>query len=172
MFPCRISFLKQLLPKDYQERLELTQHCGREMRNDAGYMNRIVLSYECLSHTSGLENKHNARAWGTENPRAVQEVPPRFEKVMVWCGMHELRIIGPSFFSKLSVTWSNSKVMLRYYALPKIQELSGSPIFQQDGAPAHYFISVRQCMDRKFRDNWIGRVGPAAWLPRSPYLSL
>ena len=83
IFPYGISLLQQLLPNDYQRRIEFAQHCRREMKNDAGYMNRIVFSNECLFQTSGVVNKHNARVWGTENPRTVQEVPSRPEKVMV-----------------------------------------------------------------------------------------
>ena len=52
-----------------------------------------------------------------------------------------------------------------------IEELLGSPIFQQDSAPAHYYISVRQYLGRKFGDNWIGRGGSRASPPRSTYLT-
>ncbi len=130
MFPYKISFLQQLLPNDYQSRLEFAQHFRHEMRNDPGYISRIVYSDECLFHNNGVVNKHNARVWGTANPQMVIEVPLRSEKVMVWCAMHKSRIIGPYFFSEPSVTGSNYKRMLRYYGLPKIQELPGSPIFQ------------------------------------------
>ncbi len=60
--------------------------------------------------------------------------------------------------------------MLRYYALPKIQELP-APIFEQDGAPPNYSIPVRNYLDQKFGNNWIGRGGPTAWPPRSPDLT-
>ena len=128
-------------------------------------MTRIVFSGESIFHTSGVANKHNARVWGTENPRTVQEVPSISEKVMIWCGMYESRIIDPYFFSELSVTVSKYKRILRCYGLPKIQELPGGPVFQQAGARADYSISVRQYLDRKFVDDWIGRVGPTTWPP-------
>ena len=64
-------------------------------------------------------------------------------------GIHESRMIGPYFFSQPSVTGSNYKRMLRYYVLSKVQELLGSPIFQEDGAPTHHSISVRQYFDLK-----------------------
>ena len=65
------------------------------MRNDAGYMNRIVFFDECLFDTSGVVNKNNAKVLGPENPRMEQKVPTRSEKSMFWCGMHESSIIGP-----------------------------------------------------------------------------
>lgn len=171
MFPYKISFLQQLLPADYSKRLQYARHVRHELRNDPQYLDRIVFSDECLFHTNGVVNKHNARVWGTENPRTVQQVPLRSEKVMVWCAMHRTKIIGPYFFSAGSVTGAMYKRMLRYYALPKVLALPGSPIFQQDGAPPHWSSEVRQYLDRKLENRWIGRGGPIAWPPRSPDLT-
>ena len=41
-------------------------------------------------------------------------------------------------------------------------------IFQQDGAPPHWGLRVRQSLDRQFPDQWIGRGGPIPWPARSP----
>ncbi|GFT14987.1 uncharacterized protein TNCV_4315751 [Trichonephila clavipes] len=43
--------------------------------------------------------------------------------------------------------------------------------FQQDGAPAHFSISVRNHLDATCGERWIGRGGPVHWPPRSPDLS-
>ena len=43
--------------------------------------------------------------------------------------------------------------------------------FQHDGAPPHYDITTRQCLDTMFQDNWIGRGGPVHWPARSPDLT-
>ena len=43
--------------------------------------------------------------------------------------------------------------------------------FQQDGCPAHYALIVRQWLDDKFPDRWIGRRGPLFWPARSPDLT-
>ena len=73
MFPYRISLLQQVLPNDYQKRLEFAQHYRREMRNDAGYMNRIVFSDECLFHTS--------RKWtSTTREHGEQRMLERYKK--------------------------------------------------------------------------------------------
>jgi len=45
-------------------------------------------------------------------------------------------------------------------------------IFQHDGAPAHYSRRVREILDTRFRDRWIGRGGPIAWPARSPDLNV
>lgn len=41
-------------------------------------------------------------------------------------------------------------------------------IFQHDGAPAHYSRRVREILDERFPDKWIGRGGPIVWPARSP----
>ncbi|CAH1986436.1 unnamed protein product [Acanthoscelides obtectus] len=45
-------------------------------------------------------------------------------------------------------------------------------MFQQDGAPPHYALRVRQYLEQSFPDRWIGRRGAIEWPPRSPDLSL
>ncbi|GFX79033.1 uncharacterized protein TNCV_3913201 [Trichonephila clavipes] len=43
--------------------------------------------------------------------------------------------------------------------------------FQQDGALAHFSISVRNHLDATCGERWIGREGPVHWPPRSSDLS-
>lgn len=45
-------------------------------------------------------------------------------------------------------------------------------IYQHDGAPAHYFRRVRDILDARFPDRWIGRGGPINWPARSPDLNV
>ena len=100
-------------------------------------------------------NQHSARIWSMENPQAVEEVPVRSEKVMVWCAMHKTKMIGPYFFRRLSIDSAVSKSMLRYYGLQHMQPLPGSPIFQQDGAPVYTANTVKEYLSRKLVNNWI-----------------
>ena len=46
-----------------------------------------------------------------------------------------------------------------------------SLIFQQDGAPPHSTIVLREYLSQNFREPWIGRNGPVHWPPRSPDLT-
>ena len=41
-------------------------------------------------------------------------------------------------------------------------------VFQQDGAPCHYAIIVRDYLDRRFPGRWIGHGGTQPWAARSP----
>ncbi|KZC04024.1 hypothetical protein WN55_01285 [Dufourea novaeangliae] len=43
--------------------------------------------------------------------------------------------------------------------------------FQHDGALPHYAVSVRNWLNKNFRNKWIGRGGPVTWPPRLPELS-
>ena len=47
----------------------------------------------------------------------------------------------------------------------------GITFFQQDGVPPHYDAQVRQFLDQRFHNHWIGRRGPIEWPARSPDLS-
>ena len=55
--------------------------------------------------------------------------------------------------------------------MPKLQDCTESPIFQQDGAPPHYFRKVVSYLNRKYPGKWIGRGGPIKWPSRSPDLT-
>ncbi|EZA47402.1 hypothetical protein X777_16327, partial [Ooceraea biroi] len=43
--------------------------------------------------------------------------------------------------------------------------------FMHDGAPAHFLLSVRRYLNRRYGERWIGRGGPVPWPPRSPDLN-
>jgi hypothetical protein len=58
--------------------------------------------------------------------------------------------------------------MLEHYAVP---QLSCDAWFQQDGAPPHFGNIVRQFLNERFLNKWIGRGGFLSWPPRSPDLT-
>jgi hypothetical protein len=41
-------------------------------------------------------------------------------------------------------------------------------LFQQDGAPPHYAIAVREILDRELSNRWVGRRGPKDGQPALP----
>ena len=43
--------------------------------------------------------------------------------------------------------------------------------YQQDGAPPHWRMDVRDSLNATFPNRWIGRDGPNCWPPRSPDLT-
>jgi hypothetical protein len=44
-------------------------------------------------------------------------------------------------------------------------------LFQQDGAPGHWALTLRGWLNTHFPNKWIVRDGPIAWPPRSPDLT-
>lgn len=65
--------------------------------------------------------------------------------------------------------------MLENYAFPQFEQIEQESnlkiVFQQDGAPPHFALRVRERLNEKFPGQWIGRGGPILWPPRSPDLS-
>ena len=55
--------------------------------------------------------------------------------------------------------------------MPKLAMYPSDTIFQQGGAPPHYGSDVREYLDTKYPDGWIGRGGKISWPPRSPDLT-
>jgi hypothetical protein len=58
--------------------------------------------------------------------------------------------------------------MLQLYAVPQIGHLQPHIILQQDGAPPHWGLQIRACLDRTFPGRWIDKDGPMPWPPCSP----
>ena len=58
--------------------------------------------------------------------------------------------------------------LLTEYVAPQLIDSQPTIIFQQDGAPPHWVLRVRQFLKETFSDRWIGRDGPISWPPRSP----
>ena len=61
------------------------------------------------------------------------------------------------------------------FTIPRLNDLfenENEVYFQQDGAPPHFHVNVRNFVDRIFNERWIGRRESATdFPPRSPYLT-
>lgn len=171
LFPYKLQLHQQISDEDKAKRIEFAQYCRNELGNESGYLKRIVFSDECKFSLSGQVNKQNCRIWGSERPQQVYEAPNNAPSVMVWCALSKNEIIGPYFFENENVTGQSYKRMLRYYVFPRLRNYPEDMIFQQDGAPPHYAVIVRQYLDQKLPNRWIGRAGPIPWPPRSPDLT-
>ena len=64
-------------------------------------------------------------------------------------------IVGPVFFDENENVNSTKYLhFLREHVFPLND---GDKWFMQDGAPAHYAVSVRKALDETFAERWIGR---------------
>lgn len=171
LFPYKLQMGVELSDNDKQNRISFAQYCRAQLRENPGYLKRIVFSDECHFSLSGHVNSQNCRIWGSERPKQVYETLQGAPSVMVWCGITAKEIIGPYFFDNENVTGDSYKKMLRYFVFRKLANYPDDMLFQHDGAPAHYALQVREYLDRKLPNRWIGRAGPIAWPARSPDLT-
>ena len=128
----------------------------------------MCFSDEATFHVSGKVNKHNIRIWGSQNPCEVLERERDSPKINVWCGLMHNQIIGPFIFAESTITANIYLDMLKHYVVPQLEEFQPRVVFQQDGAPPHWGLIVRDFLNETFPNRWIGRNGPTPWPPRSP----
>ena len=77
-------------------------------------------------------------------------------------------VIGPFFFHERTITADVYLDLLTEYVALQLIDSQSTIIFQQDGAPSHWGLPVRQFPNETFSDRWIGRDEPISWPPRSP----
>lgn len=159
-FPYKLQVGSRLSDPDKHARLQYAHNFLSKLASDGDYAGKIWYSDECSFSLAGAVNKQNCRVWGTERPPEVYEVPQGAESIMVWCAISEKGIIGPYFFENGNVTGESYFKMVRYFFFPKVSNYPNDYFFQQDGAPPHYALRVRQYLDRKLQARWIGRAGP------------
>ena len=120
-------------------------------------------------------NSRNSHVWADENSHAphVHGFQQRFS-VNVWAGILDGHVIGPyQLPSRLT-----GPIYLIFLQQVLGVLLDAVPLnvrqdmwFQHDGAPPHFSLHVRELMDRRFEQRWIGRGGPIACPPGSPDLT-
>ena len=135
--------------------------------------NNILFSDEAVFHVCGIVNRHNSRIWACERPSEFIEWETNTPKVNVWIGMTNKKIYGPYFFGENTINGEIYQRMLSDFLIPQLIDdgIKGTVVFQQDGAPCHYALTVRNYLDEQFPNRWIGRGGNRPWAPRSPDLT-
>lgn len=63
----------------------------RELKNDPGYVDHVLLSDELILHTSVVVNKYNETVWSQEVHHTAIEVPNISEKIPVRWGMNKTK---------------------------------------------------------------------------------
>ena len=169
LYACKIQLLQALKPDDEPKRKDFAFNILEKMEEDGHFLNRICFSDEATFLVSGKRNKHDARIWETENSHITMEMERDSPKVNVWCGLLCSKVFGSFFFEEKTITANIYLDTLTEYVTPQLEEFQPHVFFQQDGVPPHWGINVREFLDKKFPARGIGRGGPMAWPPRSPY---
>ena len=119
------------------------------MLNHCDEIDRIVWSDGSTFSLDGRINRHNCVIWSTCNPHTNISKSLHSPWVMVWIGFSAHLITSPFFFESTVTAQSYSNLIETHFLpfLRRIRKLS-STIFQQDGAPAHYSVKVRELLTK------------------------
>ena len=175
MKPYKLQLVQAITDNDKRTREQFCVDMQEKLEEDE-FLERLVFSDEATFHTNGKVNKHNVRIWGEENPHATVEHERDSPKVNVFCAISKNRLYGPLFFEG-NVTGDVYLEMLQNWLMDElIAHEHEDFIFQQDGAPPHWKLTVRAYLNDNMRERWIGRAGVKdsvllKWPPRSPDLT-
>ena len=162
----KIQLRHHIKPNDRRLRAHFAIEMLLRIENDNSCLDNIVFSDEATFLLCAKINNHKCRIWGSGNLHVIHEHERDTPKVNVWCGLTRNSVIEPFFFIEATVT---GHVYLDMLQNSVIDQRPPGSIFQQDGAPPHYYRQVREFLNANFSDMWIGRgAGPLAWPSRSP----
>lgn len=173
--PYRIKKVQSLHPADYTARVAFCQEMLRSSDNNPDFFDEILWTDESHFKREGVFNTHNYHNWAIENPHLTRasNFQHRFS-VNLWSGILNRQLIGP--FELPPRLDGQAYLLFLQNDLPALLEhvnlaLLGRMWFQNDGAPCHFAVSVRQHLNETYRNRWIGRSGTISWPPRSPDLN-
>ncbi|GFV56427.1 uncharacterized protein TNCV_1709771 [Trichonephila clavipes] len=170
----RVQSLKEC---DFAPRETFSQWYLQQRIANPFFAASVLFTDEASFSREGIFNTHNSHSWAAANAhvtrtRAAQD---RF-LVNIWAGILGDHLIGPYILPD-RLTGPRYLIFLEQ-VLPELLDSAHvtaatrtSMWFQQDGAPAHFSISVRNHLDATCGERWIGRGGPVHWPLRSPDLS-
>ncbi|VVC25703.1 Hypothetical protein CINCED_3A000490 [Cinara cedri] len=159
---------------DNERRLTFIAWITTCTNNDPLFLNYILWTDESKFTNNGVLNKQNNRYWSNGNPHwAVDTNYQTVRDTNAWCGLLGGNLIGPHFYDG---TLNGRRYSDFLTLLPTMLEdvpllLRQILFFQQDGAPVHNAIIVRQQLNEMFENRRMGTRGPVEWPPRSPDLT-
>jgi hypothetical protein len=173
-FPYVVKITQYLQPGDDVRRLEFCHWFLNKSNEDRSFHQKIIWSDECRITSCGIHNRHNERHWNSTNPHMVRPVRQqgRFG-VNISCFLFQNKLVYRCFEENLNadrymdIPQSNLFDILDDVPLNEVIEID----FQQDGAPTHNALRIREYLYTHFRNRWIGTHGPIRWPPRSPDLT-
>lgn len=179
--PYKLVLVQELNEDDPDRRIQFCEELMNRCNAEPNFIKRVVFSDEATFYLNGTVNRQNCRYWAPTNPHWMMEAHTQFpQKLNVWAGIVGDRIVGP-FFIEGSLTGPKYLDLLSNHVVPTLAELfpnnddpdipHDSLWYQQDGAPAHYDLLVRNYLNQTFPNRWIGRRGFIEWPARSPDLT-
>ena len=114
--------------------------------------------------------------WFAVNPHVIRQCEHQVTfSVNVWAGILGDHLIGPYILPE-RLNGRNDWILLNEVLPELLENIPLADIrgmwFKHNSAPAHFAVAVRQLLDARYPNRWIGRGSPIAWPPRSPDMSL
>ena len=136
--------LHKVEAEDYAKRRAMCEAAEREH-----LMDNILFSNEAMFHACGMENRHNSRIGGNERPDDASEWQTDTPIVNVWELITKQTVYGPFMFVENTVTGGMYLDMLEQFLEPQLQQdcILGTVVHQQDGAPPHFALPVREYLN-------------------------
>jgi len=166
--PFRPTKVQELSEDDFVKRQEFCETMLALFDENPRLVDIILWSDESKFMLNGTVNRHNCFYYSYSNQHQLLPIINSKDGVMVWCGLTSKGILGPYFFDE-TATKERYLAMLQDFVWPQMKHRG--LYFQQDGANPHWSLIVRDWLNKKFPDRWIGRSGPIKWPARSPDLT-
>ncbi|XP_066257798.1 histone-lysine N-methyltransferase SETMAR-like [Euwallacea similis] len=160
---------------DAQRRLEFCNWYTGKLQDDLHFSKKVLWTDESFFTNSGIFNRKNQHFYSTVNLHLMRQGRPQIRfSLNVWAGIIGNKILGPVFI--------NNRLNGRTYAnflqddLENLMEEVPLAVerdlwFLNNGAPPHNSNVVRQILNNKFPNKWMGIYEPIRWPPRSPCLN-
>jgi Transposase. len=173
--PYKVQLHQELQPADYEMRENFCQIMQNKLEREPDVYNCILFTDESTFHNNGFVSGHNFHYYSDVNPHLVTETHRQNRwSLNVWGGLIGTYIIGPFFFDG-NLT---GQIFYNFLENNLNELLDDVPLLirqnmwiQLDGAPAHFSVNVRELLNVRFPERWIGRGAPIGWPARSPDLT-
>ena len=130
----------------------------QEKLEEDEFNERLVFSDEATFHTNGKVNSNNVCIWSEENPHAAIDHERDSPKANVFCAISKNHVDGPFFFER-NMTGDVYLQMLQNWLMDElIANEHKDFIYQQDGAPPHWKLTLRAYLNGNLPRRWITGV--------------
>ena len=147
MIPYELHLLQHLKDTDKSARKDYSTQIQAMLEED-GFDDHLVFSDEATFHLTGKVDKHSTCIWGTEHPHSTLEHVRDSSKEKVFCAILKKPVYGPFFFEGTTVNSEAYLDMLQNWLMKLLFDGEQADfIFQQDGAPSHWSLIVRQYLN-------------------------
>ena len=157
MKPYKLQVIQAITAADKRKRKQFCVDMQEKLEEDE-FNERLVFSDEATFHTNTKVNRHNVRIWGEENPHATIEHERDSPKMNVFCAISKNHVHGPFFFEGNLIGDVYLQMLQNWLMNELMANQHENFIYQQDGAPPHWKLTVRAYLNDDLPKRWIGML--------------